>query len=103
MSPKKLTVEEFVLQAIRTLRTPPHHGIHTVYSGFNEGFRAYFPNLDPVKEVVKLAKAGVIGCKPSRGGAKIWDAKELAERKAGEKTKISANARKVLEKMGLKN
>ena len=33
---KKLTEEEFVLQAIKKLRKEPFRGIHSVYSGFNE-------------------------------------------------------------------
>jgi hypothetical protein len=39
---RKLTEEEFVLQAIKKLRKEPFRGIHSVYSGFNEAFRKYF-------------------------------------------------------------
>jgi hypothetical protein len=39
---KKLTEEEFVIQAIKKLRKEPYRGIHSVYSGFNEAFRKYF-------------------------------------------------------------
>ena len=37
---KKLTEEEFVIQAIKKLRKEPYRGIHSVYSGFNEAFRS---------------------------------------------------------------
>ena len=39
---KKLTHQEFVVKAIPTLRTEGFKGIHTVYSGFNNAFKAYF-------------------------------------------------------------
>ena len=42
---KKLTEEEFVVQAIKKLRKDPYRGIHSVYSGFNEAFRKYFDNI----------------------------------------------------------
>jgi len=45
---KKLTEEEFVVQAIKNLRKEPFRGIHTVYSGFNEAFRKYF-GTNPVE------------------------------------------------------
>ena len=45
---EKLTQAEFVKKAIVSLRKNPYKGIHSVYSGFNEAFRAYF-NEDPIK------------------------------------------------------
>ena len=38
----KMTHEEFVTRAIERLRSPKYKGIHSVYSGFNVGFRKYF-------------------------------------------------------------
>ena len=67
----KLTVEEFVLLALKKLKKPDYDGIHTVYSGFNEGFREYFPDLDPVKEIKLLSEQGKIWMRPSRGGEVI--------------------------------
>ena len=51
---KKLTEEEFVLQAIKKLRKEPFRGIHSVYSGFNEAFRKYF-GTNPVEVTSRLA------------------------------------------------
>ncbi len=56
---KKLTEEEFVLQAIKKLRKEPFRGIHSVYSGFNEAFRKYF-GTNPVEATSRLAAAGKI-------------------------------------------
>ena len=54
---KKLTEEEFVLQAIKKLRKEPFRGIHSVYSGFNEAFRKYF-GTNPVEVTSRLAGEG---------------------------------------------
>lgn len=51
----KLSVEEFVILAIRSLRMGDFKGIHSVYSGFNEAFKKYF-GQDPVQATNKLAE-----------------------------------------------
>lgn len=94
-SKEHLTVEEFVARAIETLQNKKFPGkIHTVFSGFNEAFRAYFPKLDPVKEVQKLAAAGKVALRPCRGGALMAKGKG----KAAEDEHSAATA---LKKMGL--
>ncbi len=88
-----LTPEEFVLRAIETLRDPARSkGIHTVFSGFNQAFREYFPDSDPVEATGRLAKEGKIAIRFVKGGALIY--------KAGE-APPSTNARETLKKMGL--
>lgn len=97
---KKLTPTEFILKAIRDLRSPGYRGIHTVFSGFNEAFRAHFPGLDPVKTTKRLFKAGVITLKHVRGGAYIT----ISSEKKVEKKKTSSQqnmAEETLKKMGL--
>ncbi|MFZ5559705.1 MAG: hypothetical protein ACOZAL_02850 [Patescibacteria group bacterium] len=64
----KLTVEEFVQRAIDKLGK--NGKLHTVYSGFNGAFRAYF-NQDPVEAVKKLVKEGKIFSRPVKGGVVI--------------------------------
>lgn len=68
---KTLTVEEFVLLAIEKLPAEGKHTIHTVYSGFNEAFREYFPDKDPIDEVKKLFEVGKISFRFCKGGAII--------------------------------
>ena len=68
---RKLTEEEFVLQAIRKLRKDPFRGIHSVYSGFNEAFRKYF-GANPVEATSRLAAEGKIETRPFKGGAMIF-------------------------------
>lgn len=69
---KHLSPEEFTLRAIERLKKPGFKGIHTVYSGFNGAFREYFPGLDPVKEIQKLADEGKVASQLRRGGAVIY-------------------------------
>ena len=68
---RKLTEEEFVVQAIRNLRKDPYRGIHSVYSGFNEAFRKYFGS-NPVEATARLASQGKIETRPFKGGAMIF-------------------------------
>ena len=68
---KKLTEEEFVLQAIKKLRKEPYRGIHRVYSGFNEAFRKYF-ETNPVEATSRLAAEGKIEIRPFKGGAMLF-------------------------------
>lgn len=88
---QKLTPAEFVKKAIVTLRKEPYKGIHSVYSGFNEAFRAYF-NEDPVKWTLKLADEGAIDARPVRGGVMLYLPGEAPTRSTG---------KEVLKKMGL--
>ena len=70
---RPLTPEQFVLRAIETLRDPERsRGIHTVFSGFNNAFREYFPGLDPVDVTNQLAEAGRIAIRPARRGVMIY-------------------------------
>lgn len=68
----RLTPEAFVHRAIRTLRTPKSKGIHSVYSGFNDAFKRYFPDLDPVATTTRLAQEGRIELRPVRGGVMLY-------------------------------
>jgi hypothetical protein len=68
---KKLTEEEFVVQAVKKLRKDPYRGIHTVYSGFNEAFRKYF-GTNPIEATSSLAAEGKIEIRPFKGGAMLF-------------------------------
>jgi hypothetical protein len=68
---KKLTEEEFVVQAIKRLRKEPYRGIHSVYSGFNEAFKKYF-GTNPVEATSKLAAEGKMEIRPFKGGAMLF-------------------------------
>ncbi len=88
---EKLTQAEFVKKAIVSLRKSPYKGIHSVYSGFNEAFRAYF-NEDPIKWTNQLSAEGVIEIRPARGGVMLYLPGEAPIRSTG---------KEVLKKMGL--
>jgi hypothetical protein len=75
-SPPRMTPEEYVVNAIRTLRGPESTGIHSRFSGFNRAFRIYFPDLDPVETTTRLAGAGIIAIRPARGGVMLYLAGE---------------------------
>jgi len=68
---RKLTEEEFVLQAIKKLRKDPYRGIHSVFSGFNEAFRKYF-GTNPVEATSKLAAEGKLETRPFKGGVMLF-------------------------------
>ena len=89
---EKLTQAEFVKKAIVTLRKDPYKGIHTIYSGFNDAFRAYF-NEDPIKWTTQLGAEGVIVIRPVKGGVMIY----LPEEAPAGRT----SGKDVLKKMGL--
>jgi hypothetical protein len=80
---RKLSEEEFVLQAIKKLRKEPFRGIHSVYSGFNEAFRKYF-GTNPVEVTSRLAAEGKIETRPFKGGAMLFLLGEAPKRPSSE-------------------
>lgn len=76
---RRLTEEEFVVQAIRRLRKEPYRGIHSVYSGFNEAFRRYF-GANPAEITTKLAAEGKIVTRPVKGGVMLFLPGEAPQR-----------------------
>lgn len=68
---EKLTVEEFVQLAIKSLRMGDFKGIHSVYSGFNEAFKKYF-GQDPVQATNRLAEEKKIEIRPIKGGVLLY-------------------------------
>lgn len=80
---KKLTEEEFVIQAIKKLRKDPFRGIHSVYSGFNEAFRKYF-GTNPVEATSKLAVEGKLETRPFKGGVMLFLPGEAPKRPSSE-------------------
>ncbi len=71
MDNERLTFEEFVLKAIRNLRTDKSKGIHVVYSGFNKAFKEYYGE-DSRDTVDKLINKGIIEKRPVKGGIMIY-------------------------------
>jgi hypothetical protein len=80
---RKLTEEEFVIEAIKKLRKEPFRGIHSVYSGFNEAFRKYF-GTNPVEATSRLGAEGKIDIRPFRGGAMLFLPGEAPKRPSTE-------------------
>lgn len=72
MSEEKLSKEEFIKQAIVKLRKEGYKGIHTVYSGFNEAFKKYYPGENPIETTTKVASEGKIVIRPVRGGVMLY-------------------------------
>jgi hypothetical protein len=80
---RKLTEEEFVVQAVKRLRKDPFRGIHSVYSGFNEAFRKYF-GTNPVEATTRLASDKKIETRPFKGGVMIFLPGEAPQRPSAE-------------------
>lgn len=88
---EKLSVEEFVCLAIKTLRIGDFKGIHSVYSGFNEAFKKYF-GQDPVQATNRLAEQKKIEIRPIKGGVLLYLPGEAPAQSRGDEA---------LQKMGL--
>ena len=86
-----LTVDEFVVRAIKSLRMGDFKGIHSVYSGFNEAFKKYF-GQDPVQATNKLAEEKKIEIRPIKGGVLLYLPSEAPSQSRGDQA---------LEKMGI--
>jgi hypothetical protein len=69
---QRMSHEEFVRRAIVNLRNEKYKGIHAVYSGFNEAFKKYFPEDDPVKVTNQLASEGKITIRAVKGGVILY-------------------------------
>jgi hypothetical protein len=69
---EKLSHEEFVKKAIVSLRKEGYKGIHSVYSGFNEAFKKYFGDENPVDATNALAAEGKIIIRPVKGGVMLY-------------------------------
>jgi hypothetical protein len=91
---EKLSYEEFVKKAILKLRTGDYKGIHTVYSGFNEAFRKYFNEANPVEITTQLAQEKKIVIRPVKGGVMLYLPEDVPQ---------TSKADQVLKKMGLNN
>jgi hypothetical protein len=68
----KLTQEEFVKLAIAKLRLENYKGIHSIYSGFNDAFKAYFEGGSPIDATGELARLGKIVIRPVKGGVMLY-------------------------------
>jgi hypothetical protein len=90
---EKLAYEEFVRRAIKKLRTGNYKGIHSVYSGFNEAFKKYYPGVNPVEITNQLANKKKIIVRPVKGGVMLYLPEDATQR---------INTDQVLKKMGLK-
>ncbi|MCK5503880.1 MAG: hypothetical protein KAJ10_01890 [Thermodesulfovibrionia bacterium] len=90
---KEMSHEEFIKKAIVSLRKEGYKGIHSVYSGFNNAFKKYFDNENPVEATNKLAQEGKIVLRPVKGGVMLYLPEDApATRDAGDEA---------LKKMGL--
>jgi len=68
----KLTYEEFIEKAIKNLRDlTQSKGIHTVFSGFNDAFRAYYGE-DPVEITQRLVREGKFDSKFVKRGVMLY-------------------------------
>lgn len=72
MPSKKISYQEFYINAIKNLRDiSKSNGIHVVYSGFNQAFRKYYGE-DPIEVTNQLVDEGKIEIKPVKGGIMLY-------------------------------
>lgn len=89
----KLSHEEFLRKAVVSLRKEGFKGIHSVYSGFNEAFKKYFPGENPVEVTNRLAQEGKIIIRPVKGGVMFYLPEDAPQARS--------SADEALKKMGL--
>lgn len=89
---ERLSHEEFIKKAIVSLRKEGYKGIHSVYSGFNDAFKKYFPGENPIEATTALANEGKIVIRPVKGGVMLY----LPDEAPG-----AGSAEQALKKMGL--
>jgi hypothetical protein len=90
---EKLSHEEFVRKAVVSLRKEGYRGIHSVYSGFNEAFKKYYPGENPVEVTNGLAQEGKLIIRPVKGGVMFYLPEDAPSPKS--------SADEALKKMGL--
>ena len=93
MSEEKLSYEDFIKKAIVSLRKENYKGIHTVYSGFNQAFKDYYPGVNPIDTTNALEKEGKIVIRPVKGGVMLYFPEEAPAQ--------AQTAKDALKKMGL--
>ena len=93
MSEEKLSHEEFIKKAIVSLRKEGYKGIHTVYAGFNEAFKNYYPGENPIDATNALAKDGKIVIRLGKGGVMLYLPEDAPAQ--------TQTAKDALKKMGL--
>ena len=76
-----LPPEEFLRRAVLRLRKGQAKSIHSVFSGFNSAWRAYYQS-DPIEGVKALEEKGVCVTHPTKGGVRIYLAEDAPNRKA---------------------
>ena len=57
---EKMDFEDFVRDAIVSLRKEGYKGIHTVYSGFDVAFKKYYKGIEPDEVLKNLSREGKI-------------------------------------------
>ncbi len=68
----KIGHEEFVRLAVVKLRLENYKGIHSVYSGFNDAFKAYFEGSNPIEATGELSRQGKLTLRPVKGGVMLY-------------------------------
>jgi len=77
---EKLSKEDFVLQAIKKLRSDKSKGIHVKFSGFNSAFKEYFGE-EARATVDKMVAEGKLQSRFVKGGVMIYLPGEMPEQR----------------------
>lgn len=77
-------------------RAPEYPRVHTVFSGFNEAFREFFSDEDPVRCMKQLASEGLIEFRLARGGAVYRPSIDLLREPTDEERAIAFRVGKFL-------
>lgn len=71
-----ISKEDFIIRAIERLRTDKSNGIHAVYSGLNEAFKAHFGE-ESRKTTDTMVSTSKLESRPVKGGVMLYKAGEM--------------------------
>lgn len=98
---RRTEIGVFMLVAYKMLRADnpkggKHESVHTVWTGFNEAFREFFPDEDAIACQKEFAKNGLIVTSPFRGGALLRPTLDLLHEPTKEEIAIAARVSKFI-------
>ena len=98
----KWSVKDYYEQGISSLRGEIYtdkngvkqrsKGIHSVYSGFNQGLKELFPGVDVVETTNQMVADKVITIWPTKGGVKLYLYEERTSTERPKKAKFAMGA-----------
>lgn len=94
-------VDTFILVSYQVLRglnakNEPREFMHTVFSGFNQNFRAVFPTVDPIAYCQAMADQGLLQLALVKQGRNLKPSLAMLSEPTGEQKALAARYHRML-------